>query len=105
VEVAQPLAQANSLGDTMKTITAVVALFLFIFGSSLPQQAWAWGGDGHRTVAAIAFKLLPPAKAAELDRLLQRSEVQENFVDAASYPDEVIRARDHTGQFSPWHYV
>lgn len=105
MEVAQPLAQANSLGDTMKTITAVVALFLFIIASSLPQRAWAWGGDGHRTVAAIAFKLLPPAKAAELDRLLQRSEVQENFVDAASYPDEVIRAQDHTGHFSPWHYV
>jgi nuclease S1 len=70
-----------------------------------PQQARAWGGDGHRTVAAIAIKLLPPTKAAALDRLLQRSDIREGFIDAASYPDEVIRRHDHAGQFSPWHYV
>jgi nuclease S1 len=36
---------------------------------------------------------------------LQRSDVKENFIDAASYPDEVIRAHDHAGHFSSWHYV
>jgi S1/P1 Nuclease len=70
-----------------------------------PLPAWAWGGDGHRTVAAIAFKLLPPAKAMALDRLLRQSDVREGFIDAASYPDEVIRRQDHRGVFSPWHYV
>jgi hypothetical protein len=58
-----------------------------------------------RPLSAIAIKLLPPAKAAALDRLLRRSDVREGFIDAASYPDEVIRKHDHGGQFSPWHYV
>jgi hypothetical protein len=86
----------------MKAIAALLALSTVL---AVPQQARAWGGDGHRTVAAIAFKLLPPAKAAALDRLLRGSQVREGFVDAASYPDEVIRNQDHTGHSSPWHYV
>jgi hypothetical protein len=86
----------------MKAFAALLGLSMLF---SIPQQASAWGGDGHRTVAAIAFKLLPPAKAAALDRLLQGSDVREDFVDAASYPDEVIRNQDHAGHFSPWHYV
>jgi S1/P1 Nuclease len=60
----------------------------YFFSLRHPQQARAWGGDGHRTVAAIAIKLLPPAKAAALDRLLRRSDIREGFIDAASYPDE-----------------
>jgi hypothetical protein len=84
---------------------AVAVLFLASTFLAIPQQARAWGGDGHRTVAAIAIKLLPPAKAAALDRLLRRSDIREGFIDAASYPDEFIRKHDHIGQFSPWHYV
>jgi hypothetical protein len=45
----------------MKAIVALLGLSTLL---AVPQQASAWGGDGHRTVAAIAFKLLPPAKAA-----------------------------------------
>jgi S1/P1 Nuclease len=92
----------NSWRKPMKAIVALLGLSTLL---AVPQQASAWGGDGHRTVAAIAFKLLPPAKAAALNRLLQGSDVREDFVDAASYPDEVIRNQDHTGHFSPWHYV
>jgi nuclease S1 len=84
---------------------SIAALFLASTLLADPTSALAWGGDGHRTVAAIAFKLLPPAKAAALDRLLRRSDVREGFIDAASYPDEVIRKHDHRGLFSPWHYV
>jgi hypothetical protein len=84
---------------------AIAALFLLSTVFAAPQQARAWGGDGHRTIAAIAIKLLPPAKAAALDRLLRRSDVREGVIDAASYPDEVIRKHDHGGHFSPWHYV
>jgi hypothetical protein len=86
-------------------VRAVAALFLLSTILAVPQHARAWGGDGHRTVAAIAIKLLPPAKAAALERLLQRSDVRRGFIDAASYPDEVIRRQDHAGHFSPWHYV
>lgn len=68
-------------------------------------DALAWGGHGHRIVAAIAMKLLPPDKAAALDKLLRESDVQRGFVDAASYADEVVRNQDHANKFGPWHFV
>jgi nuclease S1 len=80
---------------------AVLALALTCFTS----DAMAWGGDGHRTVAAIALKLLPPDKAQAVNNLLLNSDVGRGFVDAASYPDEVIRQQDHRHVFSPWHFV
>ena len=81
VYVVRPSAQkANSLGGTMKTITAIVALCLFVLGPSSAQPAWAWGGDGHRTVAAIAFKLLAPTKAAALAPALAAIRGGESFV-------------------------
>ena len=80
---------------------AVLALALTGFSS----EAMAWGADGHRAVAAIAIKLLPPDKAQAADNLLSNSDVGRGFVDAASYADEVIRERDHRGVFSPWHFV
>lgn len=80
---------------------AVLALALTGFSS----EALAWGADGHRAVAAIALKLLPPDKARAADNLLSNSDVDRGFVNAASYADEVIRERDHRGVFSPWHFV
>ena len=80
---------------------AVLALALTGFSS----EALAWGADGHRAVAAIALKLLPPDKAQAADNQLNNSDVGRGFVDAASYADEVIRERDHSGRFSPWHFV
>jgi hypothetical protein len=69
----------------------------------------AWSGDGHRTVAAIALKLLPPAKTAALNHFLQGSQIRENFIDAASYPHEVIRPADHSRAVAlrklGWHLV
>jgi hypothetical protein len=78
---------------------AVLALALTAFA----PEAKAWGG--HRAVAAIALKLLPPNKAQAVDNLLRNSDVGRGFVDAASYADEVIRERDHRHVFSPWHFV
>jgi S1/P1 Nuclease len=80
---------------------AVLALALTGFSS----EALAWGADGHRAVAAIALKLLPPDKAQAAENLLRNSDVGRGFVDAASYADEVIRERDHRHVFSPWHFV
>jgi hypothetical protein len=42
---------------------------------ALTQNALAWGSDGHRMVAAIAIKLLPPEKSDALDQLLRQSKV------------------------------
>lgn len=83
----------------------IAGLFSAFILTCFSNSAFAWGGDGHRIVAAIAFKLLPPEKAAKLDSLLRRSIVDRGFIDAASYADEVIRGEDHSNKFSPWHYV
>jgi nuclease S1 len=86
-----------------RTLFAGIIAALILGGAT--NNASAWGGDGHRIVAAIAFKLLPPDKANALDQLLQQSLVDRDFVDAASYADEVIRAEDHANKFGPWHFV
>jgi hypothetical protein len=69
------------------------------------SEARAWGGLGHRTVAAIAAQLLSPAKLQAINKLLAQLEMDGNFVDAASYPDEFIRGHDPGHKFNPWHYA
>jgi hypothetical protein len=83
---------------------AYAALLAFAL-SGFASDAMAWGHDGHRAVAAIALKLLPPDKAAAAENLLRNSDVGRGFVDAASYADEVIRTEDHRHVFSPFHFV
>jgi nuclease S1 len=68
-------------------------------------RALGWGGFGHRTVAAIAMQLVPPAKIQAMNTLLAQFEMDRNFIDAASYPDEWIRDHDPKCQFSTWHYA
>ncbi len=36
-----------------------------------PTELRAWGGEGHRIVAAIALKLLPADKADAIDKVLR----------------------------------
>jgi hypothetical protein len=69
----------------------------------LPTAAQAWGGLGHRTVAAIAENLLPAAKVARMNALLGMLETDNSFVDAASYPDEYLRDVSH--QWDTWHFA
>jgi hypothetical protein len=49
--------------------------------------------------------LLIPEKAAQMDSILRQLEDDNNFIDAASYPDEYVRSHDHSHQFGPWHYA
>jgi hypothetical protein len=80
---------------------ALVALLL----CALCHSALAWGSLGHRTVAAIAIQLLPPEKVQTINRMLAKLEMDGNFIDAASYPDEFIRDHDPKHKFDPWHYA
>src|SRR4051812_27720406 len=84
-----------------RTATVLVVITA-IAGAS--TQAHAWGGRGHRIVAAIAAQLIAD-KAARLDAIVQQLEKDNNFVDAASYPDEFIRDHDPARQFNPWHFA
>ena len=82
----------------------ILAVILIVAASFLSTEALAWGGRGHRTVAAIAMRLIPE-KAARMNEILSQLEANKNFVDAASYPDEFVRSHDHSHQFGPWHYA
>ena len=64
--------------------------------------AGAWSAEGHRTVAAIAYALLPPATRAAVDTLTQAG-TGRDFVGAATYADDHIR--DETRAFDEWHFV
>jgi len=66
--------------------------------------AAAWGGLGHRTVAAVAMALIPD-KAAKMNAILAQLEKDNDFVDAASYPDEYIRDHDPGHTYNPWHFA
>ena len=68
------------------------------------SSALAWGGLGHRTVAAIAM-LLIPEKAARMEAILAQLEMDGDFVDAAAYPDEFIRDHDRSHKFDAWHFA
>jgi hypothetical protein len=79
-------------------------LLLCLLASALPSSAYAWGGVGHRVVAAIALALIPD-KAAKISPLLAKLEMDKRFIDAASYPDEYVRAHDPDKVMAPWHFA
>ena len=87
----------------MAVVQRLLVALLLVCTAAPP--ALAWGGLGHRTVAAIAVRLLPPAKVQAVNKLLAQLEMDGDFVDAASYPDEWIRNHDPGRKFSPWHYA
>ncbi len=83
---------------------AALAVLIAAATTALSTQALAWGGRGHRTVAAIAM-LLIPEKAARMNTILGKLEQNNNFIDAASYPDEFLRSHDPNHKFGPWHFA
>src|SRR5262249_42756512 len=54
-----------------------VAAFAAAVVSSASTDALAWGGRGHRIVAAVAAQLIP-AKAAKLDAIVRKLEKNNN---------------------------
>jgi hypothetical protein len=86
----------------LRTAAAVITALTVL--SSASTDALAWGGRGHRIVAAVAALLIPD-KAARLDQIVQQLEMDSNFIDAASYPDEFIRNHDPNRQFSSQHFA
>lgn len=71
-----------------------------------PHQAAAWGADGHRAVAYIAYQLLTPQARQQVDTLLDDDSGQ-TFVAVSTWPDE-IRRPQHDQPYpgsGPWHYV
>jgi hypothetical protein len=53
-----------------KTMKPALALVSFLTLAALPQQAAAWGDDGHKAVALIAQHYLTPAVKRQVDAML-----------------------------------
>jgi hypothetical protein len=86
----------------MKSMTIGSLVWLALF-ATVPQRALAWGAVGHRTVAAVAAQLLPAGKVQQMNVLLGQLEKDNNFIDAASYPDEYLRGVSK--QWNDWHFA
>ena len=78
--------------------------------------AFAWGDEGHRAVATIAYSLLSPAAKKEVDALLREDPAPAecgsgSFVDDAVWPDKLRAAPTKCssgldwGKTAPWHFV
>ncbi len=84
---------------------------LLLLALLLPSPALAWGGSGHRAVAAIALANTTPATRREVRRLLaHRSELRTpdcplaTLGDASVWPDCIRRDRERFDYTAPWHY-
>lgn len=77
-----------------------MAKFFFCILISISSMAYSWDELGHRTVANIAFNHLTQAALSAVQNLLQG----ENFIDTATWADEVKRLPGWT-QTATYHYV
>src|SRR6267378_5712266 len=85
----------------------VLSGFLAIAWSCAPS-AWAWGGQGHRTIGAIADRLLSPAARAAVAQLLSgdldkfgRLSTRRTLEAVSDWADEITA----TAAARPrWHY-
>ena len=81
---------------------AVAACVVAVMGLSAvvaPTAAYAWGADGHRLVASLAYEGLSPRATKFVDALLSL-EPGATIESIATWADE-IKAPDT----APWHYV
>jgi len=71
-------------------LLALVVLF------SLSSHAWAWGGEGHKVICEIAFRLVKPSTRAEIQRLIKTDTEFHRFSDSCIWPDHPRkRAAEH----------
>jgi hypothetical protein len=52
---------------------------------ALPVRTLAWGGDGHKITALVAYALLNPRAKQNVDILLQNRQI----IDVATWPDDL----------------
>ncbi|WP_240504496.1 S1/P1 nuclease [Tsuneonella mangrovi] len=89
----------------------LIALAAAAVLACLPQAAFAWGGYGHRTTAAIAMDNVSPATRRAIVRLLAHSRELgtpdcpvHSLEDASVWPDCIRKERWRWGYTAPWHY-
>src|SRR6202012_2565508 len=79
----------------MRFLLAAVLCSLLLLPTS---SAWAWGNEGHRVIADIAWSHLDPAVQARLRPFLGEN----NLASLSVWPDDIRKDRPKT---SAWHYV
>jgi S1/P1 Nuclease len=89
----------------MKALWILAALLLTIV------RAYAWGDDGHKTVALIAEQFLDPAVKKKITAMLAAdpdSLTPHDFASAATWADKCRDSnnrRDHYAQTQNWHFI
>ena len=74
---------AGSKVRSMCALTVGIVLGL----ASFPQQAAAWGDEGHKVICEIAFRLVQPNTRAEIQRLITTDTEFHRFSDSCIWPD------------------
>jgi len=67
----------------------------------VPSTVFAWGGDGHRIVCAIAWDEMRPSTRSRVEQLLD-VKGKEAFADACNWADQY---RPQHPETAPWHFV
>ncbi|PPK87355.1 S1/P1 nuclease [Neolewinella xylanilytica] len=81
-------------------LCAMIRILLVLLCCYLPQFLSAWGANGHRIVAHIAYENLNDAARARVDAALG-----DNYLSQVSTWPDYIRAESGWDFASPWHYM
>ena len=92
-------------GILVGTLLALIGL--------LPRQACAWGDEGHKIIALIAYQHLTPSARRQVDQLLLAdpdTRTQPNIADAATWADRFRDSDRNTSKrrfnlTREWHFV
>jgi hypothetical protein len=91
----------------MKAVRILGVLLLII----TPHRAFAWGDDGHKTIALIAEQFLEPVVKAKITAMLDADPdnlAPHDLANAATWADKYRDSdnrRDHYAQTQNWHFV
>jgi hypothetical protein len=97
-----------STGGAMKTTIALLSFFML---TELPEQAAAWGDDGHKVVALIAEHYLTSTAKKQVDAMLAADTdplTQHDIASAATWADrwrDADKRRTHYNETKNWHFV
>lgn len=87
-------------------LAGLLALLL----AAAPGSAHAWGEDGHRLIARLAYERLSPSVRAEIDRLIAADAADPSpgcpitSVESLSTWSDCVRGIRAYANQSPWHY-
>jgi hypothetical protein len=75
---------------------AVTSFAVLALLTIAPQQARAWGDQGHRVICEMAIRLVQPNTRAEIQKLISNDDRFSSFSDACTWPDHPRqRASEH----------